>query len=137
MIILFKLVLLTSIWCLGIKIITAKGMGLSNLGDYGLNKVGEGKWVFDPLIVCEFCLPSIHSLFGYAFAVGIGVITHFSWSLVFMLPFVIAGSSIISGLVWNSYLTMVSIKNRNEAEEDYYDSLCDEQEFINEYQNHN
>lgn len=137
MIILFKLITITTIWCLGIKILTSKGMLLQSIGDYGHKRVSEGKLIFDPLIACEFCLPSIHSIIGYSFAIALGVITNFSWSLVFMYPLVAMGSSIECGFIWNGYLTMINIQERNQIQSEYYDSLCQEDEFVNEYQNHN
>jgi len=137
MIILIKLIILTTIWCLGFKILTSDGMLLEKVGKYGKDKVDEGKTIFDALVVCEFCLPSIHSLVGYSFAILIGVITGFSWSLIFMYPLVAIGTSISCGFIWNAYLTMNRIKDRNEAEAEYYDRMSEEHEFVNEYQNHN
>lgn len=116
MIMLLKLISLTTIWCLGIKILTSEGMLLDKLGKYAHKKVDEGKIIFDPLLACEFCLPSIHSLVGYSFAISLGIITHFSWSLIFIYPLVAMGSSIGCGFIWNAYLTMQVIKYKNEIE---------------------
>lgn len=137
MILLLKLIIITTIWCLGFKILTERGMLLQKLGEYGKRKVDEGYIIYDPLIVCEFCLPSIHSLIGYGFAVAIGVISKFEFNLVYMYPLVAMGTSISCGFIWNGYLTMNRIKERNEFQTEYYDHLCEEQELVNEYQNHN
>lgn len=137
MILLLKLIIITTIWCLGFKILTERGMLLQKLGEYGKIKVDEGYIIYDPLIVCEFCLPSIHSLIGYGFAVAIGVISKFEFNLVYMYPLVAMGTSISCGFIWNGYLTMNRIKERNEFQTEYYDHLCEEQELVNEYQNHN
>lgn len=137
MIVLFKLILITTIWCLGFKVLTEQGMLLGKLGEYGKRKVLEGKILFDPLVVCEFCLPSIHSIIGYGFAIALGIISKFEFNLLYMYPLVAMGTSISCGFIWNGYLTMNRIKERNEMEYEYYDSLCEEQEIVNEYQNHN
>lgn len=137
MIILLKLILLTSIWCLGLKILTSKGMLLERLGDFAHDKAREGELIYDPLIACEWCMPSIHSLVGYFFAVVIGVITVFSWRLVAIYPLVAMGSSLCSGIIWNAYLTLMSYKERNEAQTDFYDGLADEHEIETEYINSN
>lgn len=117
---LLKLIVLTSIWCLGIKIATAEGMVLERLGNYASKKVNEGKIIFDPLINCEWCLPSIHSLFGYAFALGIGLINTFSWKLVVMYPLVVIGSSVVCGLTWTVYQMVNAIKEMNNVGIEYY-----------------
>ena len=117
---LLKLIMLTSIWCLGIKIATAEGMVLERLGNYARKKVNEGKIIFDPLINCEWCLPSIHSLFGYAFALGIGLINTFSWKLVVMYPLVVIGSSVVCGLTWTVYQMVNAIKEMNNVGIEYY-----------------
>jgi hypothetical protein len=137
MIILFKLIILTTMWCLGMKIVTADHMIFAKIGKYARQKVEEGKSIYDPLIACEWCMPSIHSLIGYSFAIGIGLVTSFSWSLVVMYPLVVIGSSIGTGMIWSAYLTMNSAKERNESQTDFYDGLYDEQCIVNEFQNHN
>ena len=100
MIVIFQLILITTIWCLGVKIVTAEGMALEKLGRWAEKKVNEANKIYEPLLTCHFCLPSIHSLFGYAFAVGIGVIAEFEWKLVFMWPLVVMGSSVLCGCMW-------------------------------------
>lgn len=137
MIVLFKLIILTVIWCLGVKIITSQGMLFEELGRKARNKVSEGKLIYDPLLACEWCMPSIHSLIGYGFGVGIGVITSFSWALVVMYPLVAMGASIGTGMIWDAYLTMDSFKDKNESQMEFYDGLCEEQDIVNEFQNHN
>jgi len=117
-----ELVLLTVIWCLGMKILTSEGMLLEKLGDFAHKKVEEGKLIYDPIIACEWCMPSIHSLFGYFFGVVLGIITVFSWRLVIIYPLVAIGASVGTGFIWNAYLTMNRFKERNEAQTFYYDN---------------
>lgn len=137
MIVLFKLILLTTIWCLGMKIITSDHMILEKLGRYARKKVEEGKLIYDPIIACEWCMPSMHSLIGYGFAIILGIITQFSWALVAIYPLVAIGSSIGTGMIWNFYLTMNSVKERNESQSDFYNRLPSEQEILYEYENDN
>lgn len=100
MILLISLILLTTIWCIGVTIVTYDEMALHSIRKYAEARAREGKIIFEPLIVCVWCMPSIHSLFGYAFAVGMGLITEFSWGLVVMYPLVAMGSSFLSGMSW-------------------------------------
>lgn len=140
MMLLLKLILLTTTWCLGVKILTARGMLLQKLGSYGNKQVEKGNIIFDALVVCEFCLPSIHSLVGYGFAIVLGVITGFSWTLVLIYPLVAIGSSISTGFIWGAYNTMNSAKDLYESKTEFYDrfyEIEDEEYFINEYQKQN
>ena len=137
MIILFKLILLTTMWCLGMKIITSDHMIFEKLGRYARGKVEEGKLIYDPIIACEWCMPSMHSLIGYGFGIVLGVINHFEWALVAIYPLVAIGSSIGTGMIWNFYLTMNSIKERNESQSYFYDGLSEEQEIFKELENSN
>ena len=138
MILLLKLIAITTIWCLGIKILTADGMVLSKVGKFARKKIKEGQIIYEPLVSCEFCLPSIHSLVGYVFGVSIGVITGFSMSLVFMYPLVAMGSSIATGFIWNAYQTMMAAKDLSEVKIEFYDNFYEEEEAIlTQFQNHN
>ena len=129
MIIIFKLIIILSIWVLGIKIITAEGMLLEGLGKWGERKVDEGYKIFEALIVCQWCLPSFHSIFAYAFAFGLDIVPFvFDWKLVIMWPLVVMGASIITGNTWNIYETINRIKERNEAEAEYFNSLIETKE---------
>ena len=128
MLLLFDLILLTTIWCLGVKIITAPGMLLENLGAFAEDRAAKGQLIYEPLLACEFCLPSIHSLVGYLFAVVLGVIYYFSWSLVFIYPLVAMGSSITTGFIWTGYKTLVGYRDLTETQIDFYETLMDDEE---------
>ena len=88
---------------MGIKIVTAEGMVLQKLGEYAERKIEEGYRIWEPLMYCEWCLPSIHTSVAFVFAFGIGVIESLSWSLLFYYPLVAMGSSLINGLIWQFY----------------------------------
>jgi hypothetical protein len=126
MLLLLKLIALTSIWVLGLKIVTSEGMILSKWADYGKKKVEEGKLIFEPLIVCEWCMPSIHSLFGYGFAFALGILP-VSWALLFIYPLVVMGSSIVAGLTWGSYKTMMAYADLVDAKTEFYDRFYEQQ----------
>ena len=121
MIELFQLILITFIWVMGIKISTAEDMIFERIGDYGKRKVDEGHKIWDAIVVCEWCLPSIHSIFGTSFAMGLGVIPfEINKELFIRWPLVIMGTSLISGLTWLAYTTINRIKEKNEFESEYY-----------------
>lgn len=98
MILLLKLIIITVIWVLGFKIVTSEGMLLEAIGKYADSKKSL---IWQPLVNCIWCMPSIHSLVGYVLAAGIGIITNFSWHLVFMYPLVVMGSSFMAGFLFN------------------------------------
>jgi hypothetical protein len=94
------LILLTSIWVLGLTIITQEHMLLYSIREWADKKHEAGNKWLEPVILCHWCMPSLHSLIGYSFAIGIGIITSFEWRLVFMYPLVAMGSSLFNGIVW-------------------------------------
>lgn len=110
MIVLSQLILITTIWCLGVKIVTAEGMLLEKLGKWAEDKVERGHKIYEAIVTCQWCLPSLHSIIGYSFAIGIGVIAEFEWKLVFMYPIVVCGSSILCGFTWTFLELINSIK---------------------------
>lgn len=120
MILIIKLIFLTSIWVLGIKISTANDMVLEKLSIYGQKKIESGHKIVEALIICEWCMPSIHSLIGYLFAIGIGFISEFSWSLVVIYPIIVMGSSLTCGIIWNAYMLMNSKKEYYDNAQKYY-----------------
>lgn len=123
MIVLFKLIIIVSIWVLGIKIATGEEMILEKLGEWGKKKSEKYK-IFDALIVCPFCMPSIHSLVGYSFAFGLNIIPlEWDWKLLIMYPIIVMGTSILAGFTWTAYQTINTVKEKNEAETEYYNNI--------------
>lgn len=118
--ILLKLISLTSIWILGIKIITTDGMVLEKVGRYGQKKVDEGYRIFEPLWVCQWCMPSIHTLIGFLFAWGLGFITTWQWNFLIMYLVCAFATSLICGLVWMVYMLLNSIKQYYDNAQEYY-----------------
>lgn len=108
-----KMIFLTTLWTLGWKIATSDDMVLEKLGQWGQKKVDEGNKIFDGLIVCEWCLPNIHGiLFVWPLAFGMGIMPFvWDWKYLLAYPFCVAGSSFISGILWEFYLTMNAKRN--------------------------
>lgn len=100
MILLLSLILITTIWCLGLTIVTQEGMLLYSWREWANEKHESGNKFMEPLLICYYCVPSIHGVIGYSLAAGIGVIASFEWKLVFMYPLVVMGSSLLNGLLW-------------------------------------
>jgi len=103
MILLFELIIICHVWVIGITIVTQPGMLLESVREWG-NKIhdrGE-KWI-EPVFLCHWCAPSLHSIFAYGFAFAIGVINEFEWKLIWMYPLVAMGASLLNGIVWGAH----------------------------------
>ncbi len=116
MILIFKLIAITSFLVWGIKIVTEPGMMLDKLGAWGERKVDEGYKIFDALLTCPFCLPSVYSAFGYGFGYLLGIVTE--WKQLIAYPIVVCGSSLVAGIIWMVFQLILSVKK-------YFDSLND------------
>lgn len=110
-----KIISLTVSWSLGWKVVTAKKMLFENIGNWAKRKAKTNK-MYD-VFICEWCIPNAHGLFFvWPLAFGIGIIP-FEWNYKYLLmyPFCLGASSFITGMLWDSYLTM-------NAKRDYYKS---------------
>lgn len=103
MTLLFSLIAITSIWCLGIKILCHEGMVFEKLGKWGEKKIEEKVLYVEPLFMCQWCMPSIHSSISFLFALVVGIIPEWNWTLLFYYPFVAMGSSLMNGLIWQYF----------------------------------
>lgn len=106
MILIFKVITITVLWCLGLKVALSEGMIFEKIGKFFNDKVEvENKKIFKPIGQCEFCMPSIHTLFGIAFGLASKTIS-FSWNIVILYPIFVTGASFITGVTWSlfSYL---------------------------------
>lgn len=121
-----QLILLTSIIVIGVTIVTQEGMLLSSIRE----SVQENKSkIFDAIIRCVWCMPSIWTSVGYLFAKLTGVVDHFSWQLVFMYPIVVCGSSFLCGVSWMLYTKIeIQIRYYEKEEENSYLNLKDRRE---------
>jgi hypothetical protein len=123
---LFELITICVIWCLGIKILTADGMLFQSIGKWAEKKVDEGKIIFEPLLVCPYCMPSLHTAIAIGFGFGIGIIDEFSWHLIFMYPIVAMASSFINGYVW-------TLHQKQHMEKDFIESATDTCNIVSDY----
>jgi len=120
MILLFKLIVLTVIIVLALRVALSQGMLLEKLGSYFERKVDQGHKIFD-LFVCPWCSGTLQSLTAHAFAFGLGIIPfEWNWQLLIRWPLVVFASSFISGVLWTVYLTLNQIKENNMAQAEYY-----------------
>lgn len=103
--VLLKIILVSVIWCLGIKIVTSTGMVLEKLGGYGQKKVKEGYKIFEALICCEWCLASIHSSIGLLFTLISGIVI---WDIriLYLYPIIAMGTSFCTGILWNLWVIL-------------------------------
>ena len=106
--ILIKLILITTSWCLIVKTLTHEGMILEKLGRYAEEQVRNGKKYFEPLIHCEWCLSSLHTAIGFMIGFGLEVLPFkWSWKLLIMYLVVSISTSFISGCLWNLAMTLL------------------------------
>lgn len=123
MVVLFKLIILTVIIVLALKISLSQGMLFEKVGDWLESKVNAGYKIFD-LFVCQWCMPSLQVCTAHAFAFGLGILPwEFNWQLLIRWPLVVFGASIISGNIWGLYQAINQIKEKNEQEAEYYKNL--------------
>lgn len=123
MIVLFKLIILTVMIVLAMRVAMSDKMLLENMGRYFERKVDEGYKVFD-LFVCPWCSGTFFSLPAHCFAFGLGIIPfQWSWQLLIRWPLVVFGSCFISGMLWTIYLTLNQIKENSEAQGNYFRSI--------------
>jgi hypothetical protein len=119
MILLFKLIVLTVIIVLALRVALSEGMLLEKLGSYFERKVDEGNRFFD-IFICPWCSGTLQSLTAHAFAFGLGILPfEWNWQLLIRWPLVVFASSFISGVLWTVYLTLNQIKEKNQAEAEY------------------
>lgn len=87
-------------------IVTNKGMILEKLGEWANEKVDEGYRIFEAILACPWCMPSLHSFVGYTFYfIFFGV----QWELLFAYPIIAFGSSFCSGFTWTIYKFIVKL----------------------------
>lgn len=137
MMILFKLILLTVMITLALKIALSEEMILQRLGVWFKRKIDEGYDIYN-IFYCEWCAVSLQSMTAHAFAFGLGILPlELNWQLLIRWPLVVFGASFLSGNLWNLYLTINNIKDRNEAEKEFYERCNENDEQNNFDKQHN
>lgn len=123
-----KLIVITVTIVMALKVALSEGMIFQKVGEWLENKVKDGHKIYD-LFICPYCMNSLQVFTAHAFAFGLNIIPfEFSWPLLIRIPLVVFASSFISGNLWNLYETVNRIKEKNEAEANYYDSLIEYKE---------
>jgi hypothetical protein len=118
MILLFKLIILTSLLTLGYTIVTQEGMALYRIRKWATTKKERGtKWV-EPLLLCYWCQPSTWSIFSFSVAYGLHIIHNLQWNLLLYYVLTVCGSSLLNGLIWDYHL-------KSNAEKEMYESIKD------------
>lgn len=126
MILLLKLILLTVIIVLALRVALSEGMLLEKLGKNLEDRVEKGQKVWD-LIICPWCSGTLQSITAHFAAFGLGILPfEWNWQLLIRWPLVVFGACFVSGMSWAIYLTLNQIKKKNEAEAAYYNSLFTE-----------
>lgn len=123
-----KLIGITVVLVLGLKIAMSEGMLLEKVGKFFERKIEEGnKWM--DLFYCQWCMGTLQSIAAHFFAFGLGVIPfEWNWQLLIRYPLIVMGSSIVAGNIWNIYLMINKIRERNESEWEYYNTLLNQPE---------
>jgi hypothetical protein len=92
-------ILFTVSFIIGLTIASQEGMVLYFIKEKLTNEDGSPKKkIYEPLFLCYWCMPSIHSLVGYFFA--------FLWMknvdlhALFFYPIVVASSSFLTAVLW-------------------------------------
>lgn len=127
-----KLIGITVLIVLALKIALSKGMLLEKTGKWLEQKVDDGKKIFD-IFICPYCMGTLQTITAHLFAFGLGILPlEWDWQLLIRYPLIVFGTSIIAGNFWNVYLTINQVKEKNEIEVEYYKKLMYEIENNND-----
>lgn len=120
MILLLKLILVSVILVMGLKISTSEGMIFENIGNYARRKVEQGYKYWD-LIACEWCCGTWLSIIAHVLVLKLGI-AYFdlNWQVLIRWPLVVMGTSITSGFIWTIYLTLNEVKEKNKEQSEYF-----------------
>ena len=146
-VLLCKLIFITSLLVIGYTIFTSEGMGGYSIRLWATKKKEAGlKWA-EPILLCHYCQPSTWSLLGFIIAYGLGIINSFSWNYFLLYILCVAGSSIVNGLVWGLHQSIIARKGYYEGAqilteaqlENIYTDIEDEEseEHFFDYENFN
>lgn len=125
MLLLLKLISITTILVLGYTIVTQEGMALYSIRQWAEKKKEKGsKWA-EPVFLCNWCQPSTWSLISFAFAFGLGIINHFTWNLILYYILTVGGSSLLNGIIWEWHLKQDAEKEFYRSAENAADAITD------------
>lgn len=119
----FYLILMTSIWVIGLTVVTQQGMLLFGIRKWAnFHSQEKPVSVYDAIIKCPFCMPSIHSAIGYGFCILSGIV-ELDIKLLYVYPVVVCGSSFISGFLWTVYELILSYSEKLEVEQKHLNNI--------------
>lgn len=121
-----QLLAINFVLVMGLKIAMSDKMLLEKVGQYFDRKIEEGhKWM--DLFYCPWCMSTLQTITAHFFAFGLGIIPfEWNWQLLIRYPLLVCAGAFLCGNVWNLYEMVNRIKEKNEAEADYYNSLFTE-----------
>lgn len=117
---LLYLIFFTSLTVLAWKIASGEDMILEGVGNYASYKVEEdgNKWY--ELLRCQWCMPSVWSSVGFAFAFIFNVLPfEWHWDYIALYILCVFGSSLTCGMIWTMYITMNAKRDKDEQETEY------------------
>jgi len=119
MISLVEIIFFTVALVMGVKIVTQDGMLLESVANYAETKLKEGYRIWEPLMLCQWCMPSIYSSLGFGFF----ILFHGSinYRLFFLYPIVVGFSSLVCGTTWSIIELVWAKKSYYEKAETYYE----------------
>lgn len=123
MILLFQLIIITSILVMGYTIATQEHMAFYSVRKWAEKKEAEGKKWAMPIFICHWCQPSTFSIIAFIFAYQLGVIEKIEWQLLLIYILNVGGSSMLNGLLWG-------FNQKQNAEKEYYESAKVTQELM-------
>jgi hypothetical protein len=99
-------ILFTVVLVLGATIATQQ-----NMIGYGLRVKADKKGlkIFEPIILCVWCMPSLWSLFGYGFSF---LYCGIEFKMLLFYPVVVAANIILCGTIWG--VIQIIIKKSND-----------------------
>lgn len=92
-------IIFTSLLCIGATIATQKGMVFFSFRE-NLEEKANGKRysIYDAVLLCHWCMPSIWTVAGYFFSML--YLESFDFYNLLFYPICVCASSILNGIIW-------------------------------------
>ncbi len=92
------LIFVTAVLVWGVMISTEPDMVFEKIGAWADNEIKKGNKIWDWILRCPFCMPSLYTSFAYLLTFKLGMWS--DWSMLWAYPIVVCGASLVSGMVW-------------------------------------
>lgn len=114
------LVLITVSFVFAVRISTSEGMVFEKIGKWATDRLDEGKRIYEPLLLCEWCMPSVYSLVAIVFYILANYLFTgvFYYKVIILYPAIIGISSMITGLTFMLKDLIGSKTSYNEKKEE-------------------